>query len=476
MLANNHQDLKIRLDQLCDAIKLVFASAFTQEAKSYILATGNRVEEEKMAVILQQMVGRRHGQYDYPHFSGVGLSTNFYPPEGADPRDGVVTVALGLGRTLVEGGKALRFCPEHPDKLPQFASTTDWLQNSQRQFFAVDVSDPDRYPGQDEAFNLALLDLEDAERHGTLEPLGSVHDAPSGAVHDGLHQPGTRLVSFASVLKSDRFPLAEIMKLLLELGRRTMSAEVELEFAVVLGDGRLNPHQFGFLQIRPLTTEGGKGAALADGMLTREDALVATDVALGNGRISGIRDILYVPPERFKRDSTPEIAEEVGRLNDRLVREGTPYLLMGPGRWGSSDRWLGIPVRWDQISGARVIVETDLADFKVTPSQGSHFFQNLTSFQVGYLTVCRTTGDSRLDWDWFAAREAAHEGRYVRHLHLAKPLCVLIDGHKRQGVILPPDHSQDCDTCHPKWGKSWPTTLLSTPSRWPVSSSTRSPM
>ncbi len=438
MLANNHADLKVRLDQLCDGIKLVYASAFTKAAKSYIQATGNRVEEEKMSVILQQMVGRRYGDYDYPHFSGVGHSSNFYPFAGMKPEEGIVTVALGLGRTVVEGGKALRFSPDHPEVLPQFSTTADWLQNSQRQFFAVDISNPDTYPGADDGFNMALLDLEDAEKHGTLEPIGSIYSAENDVIYDGIHRPGVRLVSFAHVLKADVFPLADILKLLLELGRRTMSAEVEIEFAVVLGDGKLTEHQFGFLQIRPLAA-GFTAPEISEEILNHTDALVSTSVALGNGRISGIRDILYVPPELFDRSKTQEIAEEIDQLNYQFVREATPYMLMGPGRWGSSDRWLGIPVRWDQISGAQVIVESDLEDFKVTPSQGSHFFQNLTSFQVAYLTVNSTTGSSTLDWDWFAQQNVIHQGRFVRRIHLDKPLCVLIDGRSGHGVILKPD-------------------------------------
>ncbi len=442
MLPNNHTNLKVRLDQLCDGIKLVYASAYSRAAKSYIEATGNRVEEEKMSVILQQMVGRGYGNYDYPHFSGVGHSSNFYPAAGMKPEEGVVTVALGLGRTVVEGGKALRFSPEHPEVLPQFGTVDDWLQNSQRKFFAVDISDPDKYPGADEGFNLALLDLSDAEEHGTLEPIGSVYSAENDIIYDGIHRPGARLVSFAHVLKADVFPLAGILKLLLELGRRTMSAEVELEFAVVLGDGKLTNHQFGFLQIRPLAA-GYDAPEIPAEMLDSENAIVATNVALGNGRISEIRDILYVPPELFDRGKTMEIAEEIDQLNHEFVTSATPYLLMGPGRWGSSDRWLGIPVRWDQISGARVIVETDLDDFKVTPSQGSHFFQNLTSFQVGYLTVNGTTGTSRLDWDWFAAQEVTYQGKYVRRLHLDSPLSVLIDGRSRQAVVLKPGSFQE---------------------------------
>ena len=252
MMANNHPDLRVRLDQLCDAIKLVYASAYSRAAKNYIEATSNRIEEEKMAVIVQQMVGQRYEDYDYPHFSGVAHSSNFYPTGTMKPEDGVVAVALGLGRTVVEGGKVLRFTPTEPQVLPQFGTVSDWLNNSQRQFYAVDISHPDAYPSARDDFNLALLDLDDAERHGTLEPVGSVYSAENDVIYDGIYRPGARLVSFAHVLKHDLFPLAEILQQLLELGRRTMSAEVEIEFAVVLGDGRLNPHEFGFLQIRPL--------------------------------------------------------------------------------------------------------------------------------------------------------------------------------------------------------------------------------
>ncbi len=437
MLSNSHDDLKVRLDQLCDAIKLVFASAYSRAAKSYIEATSNRIEEEKMAVIIQQMVGQRYETYDYPHFSGVANSSNFYPAHGMEPKDGVAVVALGLGRTVVEGGKALRFSPANPSVLPQFGTIDDWLKISQRKFYAVDVSDPDSYPDEHDDFNLALLELSDAERHGTLEPLGSVYSSANNMIYDGIHREGARLVSFAHILKADVFPLAEILKLLLELGRRTMSAEVEIEFAVVLGDGELRPHQFGFLQIRPLAA-GYDAPDIPDELMASEDALVATDVALGNGRQDEIYDILYVPRNVFDRGRTVEIAAEIGDFNRRFVDSARPYMLVGPGRWGSSDRWLGIPVRWDQISGARVIIETDLEDFKITPSQGTHFFQNLTSFQVGYLTVNSTQGTGRLDWDWLDAQPVAEDGEFLRHIALEQPLSVLIDGRTSQGVVLRP--------------------------------------
>ena len=437
MLANNHEDLKVRLDQLCDAIKLVYASAYSHAAKSYIEATSNRIEEEKMAVIIQQMVGQRYEKFDYPHFSGVAHSSNFYPSSGMKPKDGVAAVALGLGRMVVEGGQSLRFSPVQPGVLPQFGTVDDWLKLSQRNFYAVDVSDPDAYPTARDDFNLALLDLSDAERHGTLDPIGSVYSPENNAIYDGIHRPGARLVSFAHVLKSDIFPLAGILKLLLELGRRTMSAEVEIEFAVVLGDGQLDPHQFGFLQIRPLAA-GFEAPDIPEGLLNSGNAVVATNVALGNGRNDQIRDVVYVPRSRFDRGSTEAIAAEIEKFNRGFVNEATPYLLLGPGRWGSADRWLGIPVRWDQISGARVIVETDLEDFKVTPSQGTHFFQNLTSFQVGYLTVNAGKGESRLDWDWLDSQSAHQEGEFVRHIRLDGPLTVLIDGRSHRGVILKP--------------------------------------
>jgi CheY-like chemotaxis protein len=437
MLANNHPDLEIRLDQLCDAIKLVYASTFFTGAKAYLQATGNRVEEEKMAVIIQQVVGRQHKQYHYPDFAGVALSTNFYPAAGMQPQDGVAFVALGLGRTVVEGMKCLRFSPKQATNLPQFATIKDMLHNSQREFFAVDTSHPADYPRLQDDFNLTVLGLEEAEDHGTLEAVGSVYSAENEAVYDGIWRPGARLVTFAHVLKSDLFPLAEILQLLLDLGSRCMSCPVEIEFAVSLGQDKPRRDRFGFLQVRPLAM-GYDTLRLAPESLEAEDALCATSLALGNGRVDDIRDVVYVPPSRFERGQTPAIAEEIGRLNAKMAQAKRPYLLIGPGRWGSADRWLGVPVRWAQISGARVIVETDLDDFKVTPSQGTHFFQNLTSFQIGYLTVNQAEGGGRLDWSWLDAQPAATETRYLRHLRLERPLTVLIDGRGGRAVVLKP--------------------------------------
>ena len=438
MLANNHPDVRVRLDQLCDAIKLVYASTYFQSAKSYLEATANRVEEEKMAVIIQQVVGHEHEHFNYPDFAGVAHSTNFYPTGGMQPQDGVACVALGMGRTVVEGRKCLRFSPRQPGNLPQFATIKDMLNSSQREFFAIDTSDPEAYPQAKEDFNLVLLKLEDAERHGTLEPIGSVFSPENNAVYDGIWRPGARLITFAHVLKSGLFPLAEILQLLLELGTRCMSCPVEIEFATVLGNGKDQSHQFGFLQIRPLADSYVAPEVKPD-LFDDPAAFCATTVALGNGRITDIQDIVYVPPGRFDRSRTIDIAEQIGRMNNILREADRPYLLAGPGRWGSADRWLGIPMRWEQISGARVIIESDLEDFKVTPSQGTHFFQNLTAFQVGYLTVNQAGRGGRLDWEWLDSLPAVNESGYVRHVQLATPLIVLIDGSTRRAVVLKPE-------------------------------------
>jgi hypothetical protein len=434
MLPNSHPELGVRLDQLCDAIKLVYASVFHRGARAYLEASGSRVEEEKMAVVLQQVVGRRHEHYVYPDFAGVAHSTDFYPQPGMAPEDGVVCAALGLGRTVVEGGNALRFNPQKPRNLVHFGTIDDWLKGSQREFLAVDLSQAEAYPQVSETYNVASLDLADAERHGTLAPIGSTYLPENHAIVDGIGRPGPRVVSFAHVLKGGFFPLADIMHFLLELGRNCMSAPVEIEWAVTLSERPDRPHRFGFLQIRPLAT-AIDGQRLEPDDLVGDDVIISTEVALGNGLYEDLHDVVYVPPGRFDRGRTVAIAAEVADLNQRLRAAGRPYLLAGPGRWGSSDRWLGIPVRWEQISSAQVIVETDLPDFKVTPSEGTHFFQNLTSFQKGYLTVNHGRERTVCRWDALDALDGVWEGEYVRHLRLDAPLDVRVDGRSRRAVV-----------------------------------------
>jgi DNA-binding NarL/FixJ family response regulator len=434
MIPNDHSALQIRLDQLCAAIKLVYASAFFRSARRYLEAAGRRPEEEKMGVILQEVVGSAHNGRFYPTFSGVARSYNYYPTEQMKPEDGVASVALGLGKMVVEGGQSLMFSPALPRVLPQFPTTADMLANSQRRFYALDISHPQVYPTPDGSANLVMLDLDVAEADGTLAPIGSVYSAENDIVYDGVLRSGPRLVTFAHVLKADLFPLAEILRLLLEIGQEGMACAVEIEFAV---DMSTQPMEFGFLQIRPIASlEECDEVNMPE--TDRDHAICFSPLALGGGRIYEIRDVVYVKPDEFDASQTPEIAAELARVNDDLLRCGDHCVLIGPGRWGSADRWLGIPVTWEQISSARVIVETSLEDFVVAPSQGTHFFQNLTAFGIGYLTVHPSLHEGFVDWDWLASQEAVEETRFLRHVRVPEPLDVWLNVRTRQGVILKP--------------------------------------
>jgi hypothetical protein len=440
MIPNDHEDPEVRLEELLTAIKMVYASTYSAEARAYIDSTPNRLEEEKMAVVIQQVHGRRHGEYLYPDLAGVARSLNYYPGPGTRPEDGVASVALGLGRTVVEGGRCVRFSPAHPRRPLESFSTADHLRNSQREFYALRLPSAGSPPptGAPRRLDLSVLDLEAAEAHGTLDAAGSVYSADNDRIYDGVRRPGVRLVTLAGVLKNQLCPLAEVLSLLLRVGSAAFSCPVEMEFALNLAVRPDEPHEFGFLQIRPLVF----GGDLQDIQLDRVDtanAICTADQVLGNGLIEGVRDIVYVRPAAFDRSRTKAVAAELGPLNARLKEERRPYLLLGPGRWGSGDPWLGIPVRWAQISAARCIVETDLADMHVEPSQGSHFSQNLVSFGIGYLTVGggrHATGT--VDYAWLDAQPAETETPHLRHLALPDPLPIALSGKKSVGVVLKP--------------------------------------
>ena len=441
MIPNNHFNLGIRLDQMCDAIKLVYASTFTGSARRYLEITGHRAEEEKMGVILQEIVGSQYDERFYPTFSGVARSYNYYPFGRLLPSDGVACVALGLGKMVVEGGEFLMFSPAHPHVLPQFASTDDLLANAQRSFYALDMGHPDAYPTSEVDANLRTFGLDVAERDGTLAPIGSVYSPENDAVYDGITRPGPRLVTFAHVLKSDIFPLADVLRLLLEIGRQGMACPIEIEFAVNL---HTDPMEFGFLQVRPIIADEAEDSAALEELDPASTVCYSTH-AMGNGSIRGLQDIVVVKPEVFNAARTREIAAEIGHVNEGLRHSGRPYILIGPGRWGSSDPWLGIPVVWEQISGAQLIVETSVHGFVITPSQGTHFFQNLTSFRVGYLTVNPTVGEGHVDWAWLAEQPTLAETTHLRHLRLERPLEVRLDGRTRCGAVFKPNACESND-------------------------------
>jgi hypothetical protein len=436
MLPNAAAEPPERLRQLQDAIKHIYAATFFQEAKAYVASTPNRLEEEKMAVVIQQIVGRRHDATVYPDISGVAQSVNFYPIREMQPEEGIASVALGLGKTVVEGDRAVRFSPAHPHWLPQFSTPLDVRTNSQRSFWALDVSKPVDFFDPLQCSNLVQLDLETARRHGTLWPVASVYSPDNDVIYDGLARPGIPLVTMAPLLKDDVFPLAESIRLLLEVGRLGMAGPVEVEFAANLQPPPGEPRELAFLQIRPLVVGAGSSSVDVD-RLPPDLLFVHSTQAMGVGRNAEIRDVVAVRMDRFDRAHTMEVAAEIGRLNGKLVALGRPYLLIGPGRWGTADRWLGIPVMWSQISGARTIVECEVDGLRVEPSQGTHFFHNMTSLGIGYFTVQARRG-GQVDWAWLDGLTPAEESDWARHYVLPAPLEVLIDGRSGEGVVLKP--------------------------------------
>jgi len=448
MLGNQQANLEDRLAALSEAIRRVYASTFSRHAKAYVRATPYRLEEEKMAVILQQVVGTRHGQRFYPDFSGVVRSHNFYPVPPMTFEDGIAAVALGLGRAVVDGGKCLSFCPRYPHNLLQFSSVEDILANSQSEFWALELHGAaDGRPGH---WHERRFSLDAAENDGTLQAVASTYSRDNHAVYDGVSRPGARIVTFAPMLKHGTFPLAEILDVLVRAGENALGNPVEIEFAVrlsrqagpVAGPVTDQAAEFGFLQIRPLTlARDSEDLALDD--VQPERLICLSSKVLGNGRIENLHDVVVVDSQRFERSRSQEVAKAVARFNRLLVGENRPYLLIGVGRWGSTEPWLGIPVEWDEISGARVIVEAGFHDFRVTPSQGSHFFQNLTAFQIGYFTVNPDAGEGSVDWQWLTEQPAVEEQGCVRHLQFAEPIRIVMNSRTSQGVIFKPEAHQN---------------------------------
>jgi CheY-like chemotaxis protein len=439
MLGNQQADLDDRLAALSEAIRRVYASTFSRHAKAYVRATPYRLEEEKMAVILQQVVGTQHEDRFYPDFSGVVRSHNFYPVPPMTFEDGIAAVALGLGRAVVDGGKCLTFCPRYPRNLVQFSSVEDILANSQSEFWALELHGAtDGRPGH---WHERRFSMDAAESDGTLRAVASTYSKDNHAVYDGVSRPGTRIVTFAPMLKHGTFPLADILDVLVRAGEDALGHPVEIEFAVRLPQQADEVSEFGFLQIRPLTlARYSEDLALDD--VQPERLICQSSKVLGNGRIEGLHDVIVVDSQGFERGRSQEVAEAVAQFNHRLRAEHRPYLLIGVGRWGSNEPWLGIPVEWDEISGARVIVEAGFRDFRVTPSQGSHFFQNLTAFQVGYFTVNPDGGEGSVDWQWLTEQPAVEQQGCVRHLQFAEPIRVVMNSRTSQGVIFKPEAQQ----------------------------------
>lgn len=438
MIPNSNPDIEVRLDELLQSIKSVYASTFHRKAKDYMKATMYRLEEEKMACIVQRLVGAQHLQRFYPDFAGVAKSYNFYPVPPQKSTDGIALVALGLGKTVVEGGNTVRFCPKYPKHLLQFFSTKETLKNAQQEFYALDLNGKlDNHPDSIEDPLVKKYDLLDSEKDGTLYTVGSTYSLENEGVYDGISRDGIRVVTLAPILKHKIFPLPEILDLLLELGSWGMGTPVEIEFAVNLIIPKGKRKEFAMLQMRPMVLSR-EIEELMIGDIKDSDLICQSEQVLGNGAINGIYDVISVDINKFDRGKSKEVAMEVSKLNSKLLAERKPYLLIGVGRWGSLDSWLGIPVTWDQISGAAVIVEAGFKDFQVTPSQGSHFFQNITSFRVGYFTVNSIDHSGFIDWDWLDKQKSIEELNYTSHLRFDTPISVRMNGQENRGVILKP--------------------------------------
>jgi CheY-like chemotaxis protein len=437
MLPNNHPSLDVRLAQLLEAIKLVYASTFLSTAREYLLGTPHRIEEERMAVLLQTLVGSRRGDLFYPTLSGVASSYNFYPFGNIKPEDGVAQIALGLGKSVVEGFEALRFCPRYPQILPQFSSVKDILRNAQRRYYALDMARDDMIATMPPDFNLLYRETIEAVKQGSANLVASTYVKANDAITSGIIPGGSPLITFAPLLKGTVFPLPQVLWQVLELAQSAMESPVELEFAVDLKEQSNDKPVFHLLQIRPMMVEQVSGDIEVDSGIMA-NAVVYSEEALGHGRRSSVTDLVLINPARFDRATTQQAAAIIERLNRNLAREGRNFILIGPGRWGSQDPWLGIPVSWSQISSARAIIETDFVDLEVEPSQGSHFFHNITCFGIAYLTVHENRGKGRIDWDWFEDQPSLYEDLdgIIRHIRLDSPAQVLVNGNTGRGVIL----------------------------------------
>ncbi|MFN8207773.1 MAG: PEP/pyruvate-binding domain-containing protein [Bacteroidales bacterium] len=426
------------IHMLSDAIKSVYASVYYKSSKAYMTATSNVIDEEKMGIIIQEVCGTHFANRFYPTFSGVARSINFYPIKPERSEDGIANIAFGLGKYIVDGGMSLRFSPRYPKKVLQLSSPEMILRETQKMFYAVDVSSTDFTPSTDDAINLLKISIRDAEQDAALRHIASTYDMENNMVRDSLNYPGKRVVTFANILNHGTFPLADILAEILHLGQREMNNPIEIEFAVNMEVPAGEPRIFNLLQIRPIVMNEQSREVNID-KFDKSKCLVYSESALGNGSFDNICDVVYVKPDSFDSSASKVIAADVEKLNEIFKTEKRNYVLIGPGRWGSSDPWLGIPVKWPQISEARIIIESGLDHYRIDPSQGTHFFQNLTSFRVGYFTINPFKKDGEYRVDLLDSQPAVFENQYIRQVHFEHPLVIRVDGRRNAGLILLPD-------------------------------------
>lgn len=430
-----HSNLEKMIEMVSNAVKSVMASSFFENSKLYLKATSQTIEEDKMAVILQEVIGKQYQDVYYPNISGVARSINFYPIGDEKPHEGIANIALGLGEIIVGGGQTLRFSPYHPKKILQLSSPATTQRDTQQYFYGLDMN-PDTYiASTNESINKKKINIRNAENHSSLKFVASTYDLQNNIIRPGVMHDGIRVISFDNILKYNTFPLAEILQELLRISQREMRNPIEIEFAIKLDVPAGKPKEFSFLQIRPIV-ESNRSASKLPQKFELSDTIIYSESALGNGKYNHLYDLVYIKPETFNAANTREIAVAVEKINKTFTNTDKNYILIGPGRWGSSDPWLGIPVIWSQISAAKIIVESGLNNFRIDPSQGTHFFQNLTSFKVGYLTINPFIKDGYFDVEYLNTQEAVFEDLYLRHIRFKEPLKVIIDGKDNKAAIF----------------------------------------
>ena len=433
------------LRTLSDAIKAVYASVFYRDSKAYMTATSNLIDQEKMAIVLQEVVGNRYNDRFYPTISGVARSLNFYPIGNEKAEDGIANIALGLGKYIVDGGQTLRFSPRHPHNILQMSTMDFALRETQTRYYALDLKNLAEQFSVDDSFNLLRLNLKDADADGSLKFIVSTYDPYDQIIRDGYYPGGRKILSFVNVLQHDVFPLADTLDQILHVGQEEMGRPIEIEFAVNIDPMKTEQSRGGsptatfyLLQIRPIVDN--KEVMEEDlTLVEQKDTILSSTSVLGHGIVTDVQDIIYVKTGAFNSANNQLIAYDIEKMNRGFTAEEKNYVLVGPGRWGSSDSWLGIPVKWPHISNARVIVECGLENYRVDPSQGTHFFQNLTSFGVGYFTINPFKGDGWFDEEYLNSLPAVEETEYLRHVHFDKPIVIKMDGKKSLGVVLKPE-------------------------------------
>ncbi len=425
------------LRTVSDAIKAVYASVFYKDSKAYMTATSNLIDQEKMAIVLQEVVGSRYNDHFYPTMSGVARSLNFYPIGNEKAEDGIANIALGLGKYIVDGGQTLRFSPRHPHSILQMSTMDFALRETQTRFYALDLKNMAEAFSVDDAFNLVKLGLKEADAEGSLKYIVSTYDPYDQIIRDGYYPGGRKILSFVNILQHDVFPLADTLDQILRIGQQEMGRPVEIEFAVNMDPSDHTRATFYLLQIRPIVDN--KEIMDEDlSLVKNEETILSSTSVLGHGIVGDVQDIIYVKTGAFNSSNNQLIAYEIEKMNRSFTDQEKGYVLVGPGRWGSSDSWLGIPVKWPHISNARVIVECGLENYRVDPSQGTHFFQNLTSFGVGYFTVNPFKGDGWFDEAFLNAQPAVEETESLRHVRFDAPITIKMDGKKSLGVVLKP--------------------------------------